>query len=90
LARIGFAATGGAETLWDNGPTPNFGQDTVSGFNRTRGDVVSVPSGENISGVLASAHDVFGGVQFMLDDGVTVTLIGITAAQLNSSFFTTH
>jgi len=90
LARIGFAATGGAETLWDNGPTPNFGQDTVSGFNHGRGDVISVPSGENISGVLASAHDVFGGVQFTLDDGVTVTLTGITAAQLNATYFTTH
>jgi hypothetical protein len=90
LARVAFAATGGAETLWDNGPTPNFGQDTVFGFNHTRGDIISVPTGENVSGVLASAHDVSGGVQFTLDDGVSVTLIGITAAQLDATYFTTH
>ena len=53
-------------------------------------DIVWVGTGENVSGVLASAHDVSGGVQFTLDDGVLVTLIGLTAALLDATYFTTH
>src|SRR5437764_979478 len=56
-ATVSFSSSGGAETLWDNGATSS-GQDTVFNFTHSRGDIVSVTSGENIGTVLASSHDV--------------------------------
>ena len=88
-ALIGFA--GGNQTLWDNGAT-STGSDSVFGFNQAAGDRVSLNSAtDTTANVLATATaDAGGNAVLHLNDGSSVTLLGVSVASLNSSFFTTH
>ena len=88
-ALIGFA--GGNQTLWDNGAT-STGSDSVFGFNQASGDRVSLNSAtDTTANVLATATaDAGGNAVLHLNDGSSVTLLGVSVASLNSSFFTTH
>lgn len=86
---IGFA--GGNETFWDDGATTGR-QDSISTFNQSAGDRISLNGAtETPSAVVGSATtDASGNVVVHLLDGSSITLIGITQAQLNTSYFTTH
>ena len=88
-ALIGFA--GGNETFWDDGATTGR-RDSISTFNQSAGDRISLNGATDTpSAVVGSATtDASGNVVVHLLDGSSITLIGITQAQLNTSYFTTH
>ena len=89
LELTGFA--GGNETFWDDGATTGR-QDSISTFNQSAGDRMSLNAAtETPSAVVGSATtDAGGNVVVHLHDGSSITLIGITEAQLTTGFFTTH
>ena len=85
-ALIGFA--GGNEILWDNGVTTT-GHDSVSTFSQAGGDRVSLNSAtDTIANVLGTATSSGGNTTVTLNDGSTITFIGISS--VNSGLFTTH
>jgi Ca2+-binding RTX toxin-like protein len=84
-ASISFST--GAQTLWDNGSTSK-GQDTVTNFDQAGGDRISLSNQDNINQVVASATVSDGNTTIHLNDGSTITLIGVS--DINNSFFTTH
>jgi Ca2+-binding RTX toxin-like protein len=88
-ALIGFA--GGNQTLWDNGSTSN-GSDSIFGFSQASGDRISLDNAtDTAASVLATASaDGSGNAVVHLSDGSSVTLLGVSVASLNSSFFTSH
>ena len=88
LALTGFA--GGNETFWDDGATGR--KDSISTFNQSAGDRMSLNAATATpSAVVGSATTDAGGyVVVHLHDGSSITLIGITEAQLTTGFFTTH
>ena len=88
-ALIGFA--GGNETFWDDGATTGR-QDSISTFNQSGGDRISLNAAtDDPSVVVATAtNDGGGNVVMHLHDGSSITLIGITQAQLTAGYFTTH
>ena len=91
-ATIAFGAIHSAETYWDDGNTTSAGNDTVVNFSQATGDRVSLNSGtDNASTVVAGATaDGGGNAVLHLSDGSSVTLVGVTLASLNTTFFTTH
>jgi hypothetical protein len=88
-ALIGFA--GGNETFWDDGATTGR-QDSISTFNQSAGDRISLNAATDMpSTVVATATtDGGGNVVMHLHDGSSITLIGITQAQLTAGYLTTH
>ena len=90
-ATIAFGAVHTAETYWDNGTTSS-GNDTVVNFTQAIGDRVSLNGAtDNASTVVAGATaDGGGNAVLHLSDGSSVTIIGVTLASLNTTFFTTH
>ena len=87
-ALIGFA--GGNETFWDDGMMGRH--DSISTFTQSAGDRISLNSAADTPrAVLASTtSDNSGNVVVHLHDGSSVTLIGISQAQLSAGYFITH
>src|ERR1051326_7989815 len=74
-ASISFA--GGNETFWDDGATSGR-HDSISTFNQTGGDRVSLNSGtDTIANVLGTASTSGGNTTVTLHDGSTITFIGL-------------
>ena len=87
-ALIGFA--GGNETFWDDGMTTGR-QDSISTFNQSVGDRISLNGAtDDPNTVVATATNDGGNAVLHLHDGSSITLIGITTAQLTNGYFTTH
>jgi hypothetical protein len=85
---IGFA--GGNETFWDDGATSGR-HDSISTFNQSAGDRVSLNAAtDDPNVVVATATNDGGNAVLHLHDGSSITLIGITTAQLTAGYFTTH
>jgi hypothetical protein len=85
---VGFA--GGNETFWDDGATTGR-QDSISTFNQAAGDRVSLNGAtDDPNTLVVTATNDGGNAVLHLHDGSSITLIGITTAQLNTGFFTTH
>jgi hypothetical protein len=85
---IGFA--NGNETFWDDGATAGR-HDSISTFNQGTGDRLSLNAAtDDPNVVVATATNDGGNAVLHLHDGSSITLIGITPAQLNSGYFTTH
>ena len=87
-ALIGFA--GGNETFWDDGMTTGR-QDSISTFNQAGGDRISLNGAtDDPNTVVATATNDGGNAVLHLHDGSSITLIGITTAQLTNGYFTMH
>ena len=87
-ALIGFA--GGNEIFWDDGATTGR-QDSISTFDQSMGDRISLnPATDDPNTVIATATNNGGNAVLHLHDGSSITLIGITTAQLTTGYFTTH
>ena len=87
-ALIGFA--GGNETFWDDGMTTGR-HDSISTFNQSVGDRTSLNGAtDDPNTVVATATNDGGNAVLHLHDGSSITLIGITTAQLTNGYFTTH
>jgi len=85
---IGFAD--GNETFWDDGATSGR-HDSISTFNQSAGDRVSLNAAtDDPNVVVATATNDGGNAVLHLHDGSSITLIGITPAQLTTGYFTTH
>jgi hypothetical protein len=91
-ATIAFGVSHTAETYWDDGNSTSAGNDTVFNFTQASGDRVSLNGAtDNASTVVAAATaDGSGNAVLHLSDGSSVTLVGVTLASLNTTFFTTH
>jgi len=83
--------SGQQEMLWDNG-TSSGGNDTVVDFSQSVGDRISLNAAtDNPNAVLASAtQDNGGNAVLHLNDGSSITLIGVSLSRLTTSYFTTH
>ena len=83
--------SGQQEILWDNG-TSSGGNDTVVDFSQSVGDRISLNAAtDNPNAVLASAtQDNGGNAVLHLNDGSSITLIGVSLSQLTTSYFTAH
>jgi Ca2+-binding RTX toxin-like protein len=83
--------SGQQEILWDNG-TSSGGNDTVVDFSQSVGDRISLNAAtDNPNAVLASAtQDNGGNAVLHLNDGSSITLIGVSLSRLTTSYFTTH
>jgi hypothetical protein len=89
-ATIAFGAAHTGETIWDNGSTSS-GNDTVYDFTQAEGDRVSLSSSDTASTVVAnSTQDGSGNVVVHLSDGSNITLVGVSKAQLDTSYFSSH
>ena len=78
-----FTAGAGNDTFVFN---PRFGRDTVSKFDLNH-DVLSFDPTlfANVASVLSHTHDVSGNAVITFDSADTVTLVGITTAQLSAN-----
>jgi Ca2+-binding RTX toxin-like protein len=88
-ATIAFSPGHTNETIWDDGAT-STGNDTVYDFSQGSGDRVSLSSSDTASTVVANSTEVGGNVVIHLSDGSNITLVGVSKAQLDTGYFSSH